>query len=278
MMEVIHTYGSTNHLQGIASIADASSTKPWVLILNAGVVHKVGPFNIHIDLIRHLAARGFNCFRFDLSGQGDSGKSPKASSNENIIVDDIRATMDRIENQYGSSSFIVMGLCTGADNAQKAALIDKRIRALVALDGYGYPTTKFRLFRYLPVLTNPHRLLHAITSRFKKSDPVNTMESNSDGVQEGFLWHLPPKHEFATDMNQLHQRQVKFLYIYTGGVREYYNYQDQFYDGFKKEPFIKSVTVHLMAETDHTFSLHHDRRILLSSISSWLETTLLPSA
>ena len=75
MREQICNFGANNGLFGIltspdddAKLADA----PVAIILNAGIVHRVGPFRMHVDIARQLAAKGFSTLRMDLSGLGDS--------------------------------------------------------------------------------------------------------------------------------------------------------------------------------------------------------------
>ena len=47
-----------------------SPSLPAVVILNSGVIHRVGPNRIYVALARDLAALGFPVLRFDLSGIG----------------------------------------------------------------------------------------------------------------------------------------------------------------------------------------------------------------
>ena len=43
-----------------------------VLLLNAGLIHHVGPNRLYVRLARVLASMGFSTVRFDFSGIGDS--------------------------------------------------------------------------------------------------------------------------------------------------------------------------------------------------------------
>ncbi len=44
-----------------------------VLLLNAGLIHHIGPSRIYVKIARMLASMGFIVLRFDFSGIGDSG-------------------------------------------------------------------------------------------------------------------------------------------------------------------------------------------------------------
>jgi len=75
MKETVYQFGPNNSLTGILSQPDESvrvADAPVALILNAGIVHSIGPFRLHVDIARSLAEAGFSSFRIDLSGLGDS--------------------------------------------------------------------------------------------------------------------------------------------------------------------------------------------------------------
>jgi len=50
----------------------ANPDLPAVVLLNAGLLHRVGPNRIYVQLARKLAGFGFTVLRFDFSGMGDS--------------------------------------------------------------------------------------------------------------------------------------------------------------------------------------------------------------
>lgn len=53
--------------------------RPAVILLNAGLVQRSGPFRVYAQLARALASCGFVVLRFDLSGRGDSASPVGAS-------------------------------------------------------------------------------------------------------------------------------------------------------------------------------------------------------
>jgi len=58
--ETAYNFGAQGNLVGIATTpaADASRTDlPAVLLLNAGLVHRVGPYRLYTDLARRLAGQ-----------------------------------------------------------------------------------------------------------------------------------------------------------------------------------------------------------------------------
>ena len=76
------------------------------MIINPGSVHKAGPFGLHVDLARNFADKGYPCFRFDLSGQGESAKLPSESSRNQQILDDMEDALDFLEQQHQQTNII----------------------------------------------------------------------------------------------------------------------------------------------------------------------------
>ena len=58
MKESVCQFGPNNSLTGIFAQPDESvrvADAPVALILNAGIVHSIGPFRLHVDIARILA-------------------------------------------------------------------------------------------------------------------------------------------------------------------------------------------------------------------------------
>ena len=71
MKERVYRFGPQRSLVGIytePSPEEMIPDAPLAVILNAGIVHHIGPFRLHVDLARRLAESGFRTLRLDLSG------------------------------------------------------------------------------------------------------------------------------------------------------------------------------------------------------------------
>jgi len=68
--------GSAPRLFGILTEPEGAPLGPTVLLLNAGLIHHIGPARLWVSLARRFAAAGMRCLRFDLSGLGDSPVRP----------------------------------------------------------------------------------------------------------------------------------------------------------------------------------------------------------
>ncbi len=83
MIEKIALFGESRNLVGvITQPGDGPAPDFAFVLLNAGVIHHVGPNRINVKLARRLADSGFTVMRFDLSGIGDSRASQSTLSFE----------------------------------------------------------------------------------------------------------------------------------------------------------------------------------------------------
>lgn len=125
---------------GILTYGAAGSQLPAIVIFNAGVIHKTGPNRLHVKLARKLAAEGYNVFRFDYGGQGDSMARTDAPASSTYITH----ALDLVEKKTGSHGFILTGICSGAEDAYATALTDSRIRGVILINGTGLQLEQFR--------------------------------------------------------------------------------------------------------------------------------------
>jgi len=122
-------------LVGICSRMRAEPLR-GVILLNAGAVPHVGPNRLHVPLARRLAARGDLVLRLDLTGIGDSAPRPGAEDNvvySDHAIRDIGIAVDWVRRQ-GAGEVVVVGLCSGAYHAFKAAVARQPIDAVVPIN------------------------------------------------------------------------------------------------------------------------------------------------
>jgi pimeloyl-ACP methyl ester carboxylesterase len=107
-----------------------------IVLLNAGGVYRVGPNRLHVAVARRLASRGDLVLRVDLSGIGDSRPRPGAA--ENVVysdhaVADVAACVAWARRE-GAREVAVVGLCSGAYHALKAAVAGQPIDTVVPIN------------------------------------------------------------------------------------------------------------------------------------------------
>ncbi len=275
MNEKIIKFGPEKNMLGIVSLPDSSASTdqladtPAILLLNSGLIHKVGPYRMSVDLARKLASAGYVVFRFDLPGIGDSTAYKTTDGYKERTVNEISSAMDVITKRYGKNNFISIGLCTGAMNSHVIASSDIRVQGAVMLDAYAYPTAKFLVRRYagkLHRIFHPEIILRVFNRLFNKAD-----HSHQSGVEEGIdYWQQPPKNEIQNDLATMMSRDARLLYIYSGGVKEIYNYEKQFEETFSSVDFKNNLTVRYLEKMDHTYTLQNDRDDMLGIIEQWV--------
>jgi len=269
MKERACTFGESGGLYGILTEPEAPSDRPFAILLNAGLVHRVGPFRISVDLARRLAALGFSTLRMDLSGLGDSAPRPGEPDLHQRVVADVRDAMDFLALRCGARRFVVGGICSGAINAHRAAVADPRVAGLIMLDGYAYSTPQFLLRRYGPRLASPGAALRFVgrqVSSLVAPQPDAAPSGDDDILSQDF----PPKDRIASELRQLVERNVALLFVYSGNWYLYFNYRDQIRDSFPDVPFGDRLTVEHFPEADHTYTLLEDREQLFATMLGWM--------
>ncbi|HXU06022.1 MAG TPA: alpha/beta hydrolase, partial [Polyangia bacterium] len=107
-----------------------------ILLLNAGAIHHVGPNRLYVNFARRWAAMGHVVLRIDVSGIGDS--PPRNGEPENVVytaraMEDVSAALAHLRQQ-GIAKTYVMGLCSGAYNAVRAAAAGQSIDGVVPIN------------------------------------------------------------------------------------------------------------------------------------------------
>jgi dienelactone hydrolase len=283
--EEVVRLGSDDHLVGILSLPPHPTrlSPPAVIILNAGVLHRVGPHRLHVNLARQLAAIGFPSLRLDLSGIGDSRSVPSGLTFRDSSVADVQAVMDRLEQQIGARHFIIFGVCSGADNGLAAAVADRRVSGLVLVDPPSYATTRSRLRQEmaralalkssLEVLTWARRRLgfagvrlgalgrRGLRAAFRRSD---------DAVRDDGQGRVtPPIEVFRATLTGLIDRGVGVLAVFSGGLYERYNDEDQVFELF---PELRGrLDRAYFPGANHTFTERASQDRLLRTVVGWVD-------
>jgi hypothetical protein len=82
---------------------------------------------------------------------------------------------------------------------------------------------------------------------------------------------FPSKMKAQAELQGLIERGGSLLFIYTGGVPDYYNYKTQFKDMFNFVEMHDNLQVEYFKEMTHTFSRVDDRTRLMNCVCDWMQ-------
>ena len=274
-------FGATTTLMGVLTEPDGApgSGRPGVLMLNSGILHRVGSCRLHVRLARALADSGYACLRFDYSGIGDSEPRRDALSFEESAVVETREAMDYLATRKGIGEFVLFGLCSGADMAHETAVTDPRVRALILLDAWAYRNAGYYWHHYAPRLLRPAvwanyarvRLQRLAGRRVAVGTPVS-----SDGVEyemPKYVRVFPPRERIAKDLRLFMSRDMRLFLLWTGGLWVY-NHRGQYTATFRRELVAANVREEHLPEADHILTGLDHQAWVTREVVSWLATLL----
>jgi pimeloyl-ACP methyl ester carboxylesterase len=246
------------------------------ILLNAGLIHRVGPHRLYVRIARHLASIGYPTLRFDLSNRGDSDARHDGMSFLESSLVETRSAMDALQKTVGADRFVLIGICSGAVNALQVATHDPRVVGAVAIDAPAYPTWQYHLRYYARRLRNPQTWRNTFAGRNKvgrwllrRGTAVVRQRQEEDefGNVYGDI-AMPSRSESESRLRQIVDRGAKMIFIYSGVPA--YNYRNQFRDAFPRVMKQGAIRVEYMSDADHTFTRLRNQEHLLSVISRWV--------
>jgi len=247
---------------GILSQPPAGQAKAvCVVLFNAGIMHRSGPFRLHVRLARRLAALGYPTLRFDLPGVGDSLR--RADRPQMQIVRDV---LDRTQAQTGCTRFVTGGICSAADLGWQLALEDPRIAGVLMLDGLARKGPAFLKGRLLRARRKSSRAwLESLRRHLvKRPAAVDTPENLRD-------WPAPGVEK--QQLRDLLGRGVEFFILFSGGT-SYFLHPGQLEETFGPAVHNPAVRFQHWAQCDHMIYANADRDRLVAEVSDWLQTRL----
>lgn len=275
MQESVIQFGPQDGLLGILTTPDASARvdgAPTAVIINAGIVHRVGPFGLHVDLARKLAIAGYSTLRMDLSGLGDSQPRTEKLKGENRAVLDVSDALDYLSTHFGTQQFVMLGLCSGAFNAHQVTVKDPRILGAVFIDGIVFRTMGYFWRHTVGRLLRPRFYRNAIKRRrCCKSQPWSTEDAGAELAESEFFFADDiDREKIAGDLKALLKRNVSMLFLYTEGYDDVCG-REQFREMYGVCPS-DQVQVEYFEKSEHTFRIVEHRNTACQRIVDWYHT------
>ncbi len=272
--------GSRQSLVGILAhpTVPSSPAAPAVVILNTGVVHRVGHHRMYVTMARQLAASGHRVLRFDFSGIGDSNRRVDQLSPLNSCLADIADVLDSLEKNHGVKRVVLIGLCSGADHAVLYAHRDSRVVGMVLMDPSIPPTARYyyhyiaqrlvRLQNWISLATLRSGLLKRLIAQAAHGVLPRSQADRLtlDGLQ--YSPYLGQCYRSAVEHG------VKMLAVFTA-ISPRSTYRGQMHDAFRGVAFGDALKLEFFPESDHLFTAGRERARLGGIITDWLAATSL---
>lgn len=274
MNEQAVLFGERNPLVGVvtAPVAETDRPRPAVILLNPGIVHRVGPGRIYVKIARALAAAGFVVLRFDFAGIGDSAVRRDSVPFSTSAIQEAQAAMDFLHTTRGVADFILMGGCSGATVSLDVACHDRRVIGSVLMnfpvleeDEDNNPDFQNRnaahYYRHFALfnLKSWHKLL---TGKASYGRMIRTLAFQ---IKQRLRPHQLTREasKLRAKLKYLSERSVLIHFIYSESDRRLDDLQDALGSDFKRLCAPKKARLRVIPRADHTFSSLHDHAVLL---------------
>jgi pimeloyl-ACP methyl ester carboxylesterase len=251
--------------------------RPVFVILNSGIIHRVGHHRMYVSLARALAGAGYRVLRFDLAGIGDSeGRGDGLSLLEGVLAD-VREVVDWLATARGARRIILVGLCSGADHSLVYGISDPRVCGLVLLDPSIPPTRGYYLRYFLRHVVRPQSWINIAAGRggwWKRLRKL--LGVAHDDAWERYRLDLSDP-AIRVFLQNAYQRSMDLgmqcLAVFTSGLPHQHNYRRQILDAFQTVPFAGRLQLEYFPGCDHVFTSETDRKRLFGIVMAWAQNT-----
>jgi len=268
-MDEVIAFGDGRGFGLLSRAHGARRRAPTVVLLNAGLTHRIGPFRIYVRLARRLAAEGFDVLRFDLPRVGDGDARP-AESAEAVVT----GVLDTLQQRAGAREFVLGGICSASDLAWRIVQNEPRVSGLLLYDAFADRGPWFRIARLRRALARPLAqwpgLAWRVLGRLRVQKPATGFDA-----QSARDWPEPAV--FRAQTAALLDRGVQILAMYTGGVSKYLLHPRQLGTTFGMKRPDPRLELHYWPDYDHLLLPPDDRERMVDTVVAWCRKWSLPA-
>ena len=285
MREQIVRIGA-NELVGIVTEPPAgqaaSANRPGVILINSGLIQRVGPNRLYVRLARRLAAQGFTVLRFDLSAIGDSPRRLDNLPFEQSSVAETREAMETLSDGWGVDTFLLAGICTGAVVALRTALKENAVQGIGMINAQGLLSERApEVSQYLTQTKAGHYYCSQALFKPDSWKKLATGRANVGAIARAAGQRLgrllgrkpqldsPEAQEVAHDLLQLGRDNRNLLLLYSEGdpgIDELNLILGDLQGGLKKVPGARFETI---PRADHMFTPLDSQSAFCDRLENW---------
>lgn len=277
MKEEAVLFGKNNQLVGIATSSKDLALKKdiGVIILNSGILHRVGQNLISVKIARKLAPLGSVCLRFDLSGIGDSEIDINVHSRFERAIHEIAEAIQYLKSNYNVKKCVLVGSCSGALQAARVAIIEKDVIGTVHINISTEIIFRHMLRMHLANLIknvlvgtlgtkkNIERVAKAIKTTFRNI--ISTKSKSTSNI-------LMPSKFTYDDLCKLIERKIPTLFL----CSQWDPSLDKMYSMLKEiNQKSMNLQMHVLKNTAHDLYELDQQIKVIDTISEWFESEIL---
>jgi pimeloyl-ACP methyl ester carboxylesterase len=261
-------FGSTARLFGVL-LHPRDTKRTGLVMLNAGLLNSAGPFRLHVDLSERLAKKGFTVLRMDQCGKGESD-ARVGVARETALSRDIDDALELLK-KCDVDRAVLLGLCSGADDALFVAADREDVAGLILLDGYAARTPRFHWHRFwyyvgrMMTADGWSRLREVFGSYWPaRSEHADETRGPVDMRDWGST-------EEMIEMTRSTLGHAEILAIFTGSVKRYYNHANQLTGVVRNGQAEQHLTEVFYPDADHLYGVPPHRSALVDQIEGWMQ-------
>jgi hypothetical protein len=280
--EKVASFGEGRGLVGILTLpaGEPAPRAPHFILLSTGILHRVGTGRLWVNLARALGGKGFTTLRFDFSGIGDSERRSDVASLRESVDRDIAEAIDYLSKTRGAERIVLIGLCSGANDAFFAAVTDRRVVGAVLIDMLGpFRTWQVDLHHFLSRalrLQSWKTPLRKLLNFSRSLVPDSAPKADADEVYVMGGRSSASRERIRSQLGRILERQCRLFVIFTGGFPLHYNHRTQFRHLFPAAARHPALSYAYYPDVDHSFSRRVYRTRLLDDVVRWATSGSFP--
>jgi pimeloyl-ACP methyl ester carboxylesterase len=282
--EEVVLIGPSRSLVGVISEPARDAGLPGVVLSNAGLLHRVGPNRVHVQIARALAGRGIATLRFDLAGLGDSPTSQATEPHEERRLSEAAHAVEFMDARRDGAGVVIAGICSGAELAYELSKRHPSVSGAIMVNGglveadlqrelaagakariearfdRGRMTDRRSWRRFLKGDIHPRRVVRGIRRLIQNQQQAGAGDSGDSHGAPAFL-----------------SDGKKFLGVFTEGSASWDLIELCYGAQARGLSDLDGLAIEYIAGCDHVFTPGWAQRRLENIISEWLKTVGVPS-